>query len=292
MPTLAPIRSHIVRHQSEQGWWEAVFAAPHPRVRSLVHGPFVGWTERTPSAMRRKEVPFPGIPLILNFGPPFRLLHVNGPPGSGVTRSSFVAGLHQQFALTEAPGFSYCLQVNLTPLGAYSVLGVPMHQLANRVEELESLLGVAAHRLIEQLAELPDWDSRFDLVDDFLGSRAESGRRASTATAWSWQELQRTGGLASIGQLARELQLSRRQLVARFREEVGLSPKLVGRIIRFNRAIAELKQNGPVRWSRIAHECGYHDQSHFHHDFREFTGASPSEYLGRMLPEGGGVAGD
>jgi AraC-like DNA-binding protein len=36
-----------------------------------------------------------------------------------------------------------------------------------------------------------------------------------------------------------------------------------------------------VDWAQVALDCGYYDQSHFIHDFREFSGLSPSVYLAR-----------
>lgn len=292
MLATAPGRTRVVRHESDTGMWEAVFAAPHPQVRALVHGQYVGWTERSRSVVRRKEVPFPGIPLVFNFGPAFTLLDPEHPGAPGAVRGSFVAGLHQRFALTEAPGESCCVQVNLTPLGGFAVLGLPMHLLANQVVEFEEVLGREGRSLVARLGESSDWETRFDLVDQFLTGRAAAGPRASREVVWAWRQLSETSGAASIVQLCRELGVSRRHLAARFREEVGLSPKLIGRIMRFNRVVSLLSRNDGARWSRVAHECGYHDQSHLNHDFREFADATPSEYLYRLQPDGGGVLAD
>ena len=89
----------------------------------------------------RREVPAGIIPFIINLGPAYGLLDPSGrtPPRYV---GSFVAGLHESFALTESPCFGMCVQVNLNPLGARQLLGVPMHSLANCEIELEDILGV------------------------------------------------------------------------------------------------------------------------------------------------------
>ena len=47
-----------------------------------------------------------------------------------------------------------------------------------------------------------------------------------------------TGGAVRIGAIAERLEWSRKHLAARFREEVGMGPKMIARIARFNRAQA------------------------------------------------------
>ena len=86
--------------------------------------------------------------------------------------------------------------------------------------------------------------------------------------------------------LAAELGWSRRHLAARFRDEVGVSPKALARLLRFERALELL---GTRTLADIAYECGYYDQAHFNRDFRAFAGATPGELLARRLPDGGGV---
>lgn len=40
-------------------------------------------------------------------------------------------------------------------------------------------------------------------------------------------------------------------------------------------------------WAALAADFGYHDQAHLAHDFRDFCGASPGEFLRRLAPGGG-----
>jgi AraC-like DNA-binding protein len=63
------------------------------------------------------------------------------------------------------------------------------------------------------------------------------------------------------------------------------------RVIRFDRTIRGLHGFEEPRWAEIAHARGYYDQAHCNRDFRAFTGTTPSEYLLRVISDGG-VVGD
>jgi AraC-like DNA-binding protein len=213
--------------------------------------------------------------------------HVIAPAQRRVT--SFVAGLHDSYAVAESSGWQHGVQIDLTPIGAHMLLGVAMDSLANRVIELEQILGRFAARLAEQLYETASWQARFDVLDAAIASRVAGAREPSPAISWAWRRLTETGGRLSIGALADEVGSSRQYLVTRFREEVGLPPKSLARILRFQRAIRLLESDDGARLTRVAHECGYHDQAHFNRDFREFAGSTPSGFLARRLPDRAGV---
>ena len=79
-------------------------------------------------------------------------------------------------------------------------------------------------------------------------------------------------------------------LLVRFGEQLGLSPKTYARVLRFEHAVERLGRDDGARFAEIAQDCGYYDQAHLNRDFREFAGTSPGDYVGRLLPDGGGVA--
>jgi AraC-like DNA-binding protein len=204
--------------------------------------------------------------------------------------TSFIAGLHDSYAVVQAGEWQSGIEVNLTPLGTYLLLGVPMEALANRVVGLEDLLGGTAAVLVEQLHEAPSWDARFDLVDAFVASRLAEARPPSPSVAWAWKRLGENRGRLDIGALAGELGCSRKHLIAQFREQVGLPPKTVARVLRFRGVLESLERANGTRLAEIAQECGYYDQAHLNRDFREFAGITPTEFLDRRLPGGEGSA--
>src|ERR1700674_4318786 len=91
-------------------------------------------------------------------------------------------------------------------------------------------------------------------------------------------EFERAGGLMSISDLANRIGLSARQLERRFRTEVGIGPKLFGRMKRFQRVFRTI-DDPKLNWVDVAVDCGYYDQSHLIRDFREFSGDTPTALL-------------
>ncbi|MDR0357912.1 MAG: helix-turn-helix domain-containing protein [bacterium] len=240
------------------------------RLRPLVARDYVGFTESGAAGEGWLEAPGSRVTVILNLGERF-----------GGLPQTFAAGLTDTWTWVERGDAISCLDLKLTPLGGYTLLGVPMHELAGRVVDACDLLGPAVPPLLDALREASDWEQRFRLLDRFLVRRAEHGPRPAEAVAWAWRRLVETGGQVPVSRLAEEVGWSHRHLVARFREQVGLTPKTMARIVRFNRLLRGLEAGGGVRWAELAVDHGYYDQAHLHRDFRQFLGLTPAAYLAR-----------
>src|SRR5947207_3252054 len=243
---------------------EVVTAAPHPALRGRF-GEYCGYAEIGRPAARR-EVPHAAVTLILNLGEP---LHVDSRP-----YTSFVAGLHDRAVWTRHAGSQAGIQIDLPPLTAFGLLGRPIGELANAVVGLDDLLGSSAGGLVERLADARDWATRFALLDRALGDRLDRGPAAAPEVAWAWRQLYRTGGRIPVAELAAGTGWSHRHLASRFRQQVGLSPKAYGRVLRFQRAVARL---GRAPLADLAASCGYYDQAHLNRDFRELAGTTPTD---------------
>ena len=75
--------------------------------------------------------------------------------------------------------------------------------------------------------------------------------------------------------------MSQRRFIGLFKDEIGLTPKSFCRIRRFQRTVGLLHRTEIVDWADVAPVCGYYDQSHMIHDFQDFAGLSPTDYLAR-----------
>jgi AraC-like DNA-binding protein len=178
-----------------------------------------------------------------------------------------------------------CIELRLTPLGARRLIGWPMHELANETLALEELLP-ERESLPDRLRETDDWAKRFDLVEAFLLRRFADAVAPSPAMEWSWAQLSKSHGRTSIGGIAQELGWSHRRFVSRFREQLGLTPKALARVIRFDRAVHLLSGSAPSTLAAVAFECGYFDQAHMNRDFRELAGTTPAALVARRSAAG------
>jgi AraC-like DNA-binding protein len=250
-----------------------VTALPAPELRASVRS-YTGYAEPGSARVARRELPSGDVALVVGLGSPLRITDPR--TGSVVRRSSFVAGVHEGHVLTETAGLQLGIEVRMTPTGAHKLLGVAMHTLANEAVALESLAGRDAGLLAEQLAALGDWSARFALLDVELGRLLRRGPVASPSVEWAWRRLVETSGRISVMSLVRELGCTRKHLAERFREQVGVSPKTLARVLRFERAVQAARRNGrPL--AEIAADCGYYDQAHLNREFRDLAGATPSE---------------
>jgi AraC-like DNA-binding protein len=298
LTALTPTRQlSFVRHESPAGRWTMVTGELHPGLRDYVVS-WCGFEEWAPGITRRRQVPDCFVPLIIDFLPSYKVAPATAPEAWTLRRFGFAAGMHDQFALTESQGLASGMQIDFTPIGAHLIFGRPMSEMTNLVVGLDDVLGADGVRLVDRLVDARDWETRFDLLEDFVLRRLQSARdvRApSPGVSWAWGQLRRANGQVEIGRLARELGCSRKHLVAQFHEQIGAAPKTIARILRFQHAVRLFHGatgTNPVSGADVALACGYFDQAHFIKDFRQLAGITPTEYLRRRIPDLTGLAAD
>lgn len=239
---------------------------PAPALRGDVVR-FTGFAEAGQGPLSYVELPPTFVAVIFSFGSRYGV--------GGVRLDSFVGGLIASPVVVDSDGNALCVQVDLTPLAASRFLRLPMHELAGTAAvPLIDLIGKETARLEEQLAEAPAWEERRRVVESFVARRIAEAPPPRPDVVYAWQRLEETSGRLRIGELAAELGCSRKHLLARFREDIGLAPKTVAMLQRFNRALPLVLQG--VDGAEVAYRLGYADQPHFVNEFRRFAGASPT----------------
>ena len=272
------VRLQTLRFESPAGPWRLHLWTPAADLREHVAGLWA--TDARTVAFRERVLPRESVELMINFGGP-QHLHVHEPAHATRTfRRAWVSGLQTACLEIESPTAAQLIAASLRPAHAGPLLGVAGGELADRVVALDEVIAREAEVLAARLEESPSVAGRFLLFEDFLRNRVCGSRRGPHPTvSRAVSRLLAAGGQVPIRAVTEEIGCSPRYLELRVLEETGLSPKGLARLIRFSRAVEQARAAEAVDWGRIAHSCGYFDQSHFNRDFRRFAGVSPTAFL-------------
>jgi AraC-like DNA-binding protein len=262
-----------VRGVSPLGGWSYSVWRP-PQLRGLIDHL---WAYAGPSSHRLKRV-FPNgrVEILFNFGDAYRLVEGDG---AGVCQSAWFCGPQMGPIVLEQPVHQHVIGVRLHPAGAYAIIARPLRETTGLSLDLIDIIGPEASELFERCAEATSMERRFDLLAQWIGGCLARTRGMDRAVAWAVAQLDASGGATPIAALRERTGLSETRLVEAFRDQVGLAPKLYGRVVRFRRALGRLQYGGPVRLTDVALDARFYDQAHMNAEFRALGGVTPRAFL-------------
>ncbi|MEE4540362.1 helix-turn-helix domain-containing protein [Streptomyces sp. V4-01] len=202
------------------------------------------------------------------------------------TFTSLINGARSHASVGEHSGRLAGVEVLMAPWAAYRLFGVAMSELALGALDLDEVIGRRARVLAERLHDAHGWGECFAVLDAELTSLARVGRRPDPRLTGAWRDLVGAGGGMAIEDLADRTGWSRRHLDRRFHEQIGLSPKVLARVLRLRRA-ARLLTEGTAPGAAAA-RTGFYDQAHLTGEFVRMTGLTPGRFLAERA---GGAAG-
>lgn len=250
---------------------------PHPALRDFVNNIMVQWAE--PDSSKPKPIfPMPHLQeQILIFYPhdPVEVEHL---PGNKKVQSKdcIIVGRRVNRVNLHLGYQHLIVQVGFQPGGLFRLLGIPMSEFdADESYETASLFDSEVKYVTEQLQETTSFEEMVSIVQNYLLTKANSLREKLPIDK-ALQELIRKGGLVNIDYIASQSCISVRQLERLFQQRIGVPPKYYARLIRFTKAWIMKEDHPDKRWIDITYECGYFDQMHLIHDFKEFTDVSPT----------------
>jgi AraC-like DNA-binding protein len=258
-------------------------ASPHPQLGRYVRS----YVQRESGAVDRETtepvVARLGVMLEFQFGRPFEIPIY----GSEITLRSpeigIIGPMSQRTYRLIIRDHVEALTVLFRPQGFHAVFGVPTSMFLNVAIEAHSVLGRDVSELFEELGNAKLFAERVASLDRFLLT-AISSRKPLDHIHRTLNELVQPGPRVKIAVLAEMAGVTVRQLERRSLDYMGLTPKMLMRIARFQRAL-RMKSTGSPSWSEVAHRLNYFDQMHMIKDFKEFTGESPVRAFEQIAPD-------
>jgi AraC-like DNA-binding protein len=215
--------------------------------------------------------------IILHLGDPFDRVSADG----GRARQAPVIFAGQLLAPLDlrATGRVSVVGIRLQPHGAASLLREPQHRLVGHTVALD-VLSVPLTRALENARACGQGTADVArVVQEVLAGCVDVSRFDRQVHA-AVHHIGQRRGLVTVEGLAAHVGMTARHLERRFNDMVGVSPKRLARITRFQRALRLLERlESPQRGTHTATACGYADQAHFIRDFSEFAGCAPGAHL-------------
>jgi AraC-like DNA-binding protein len=226
---------------------------------------------------REKLLPDASMELIIDLGEGAKKLYDRDGLGYTDYNRCWVNGMQRQFLVIGAERGASMIGAHFRTAGAAPFFRFPLSELASQVVELDLIWKRQILALREQLLETQAIDAKFDLLESYLTTKAQSRLEPDKTIAAALNTL-RLWPVMPVRELACRLGLTHKQIIARFDCRVGLTPKQTSRIFRFRNSLAAACNAWSPDWSSLAADCGYYDQAHMIHEFQQFAGMTPAEY--------------
>jgi AraC-like DNA-binding protein len=195
----------------------------------------------------------------------------------------FVGNRDSSTRLRTSPRNTTFITMEFTPQGAFSIFGVPMSETCNRLCEADAVFGRWSRETCERIDALPSMPQKVAFIQDqLLGLPRVHERRNGTIDACV-SAIRLADGRIAIRDLQRETGYSWRYIDRLFKEYVGLPPKVLAGIFRFQRFYRKWATTDS--FDRLKEELYdfYYDQAHFSREFRRMTGHAPQQFV-RHVP--------
>lgn len=215
--------------------------------------------------------------IVFNLADRFRRYYSNGK--IEIQPTAIMVGQMRQAIQIEPLGKINLFGVRFQTIGAYHFFKFSMDELTDKIERLDSICDVDDRYLEEQINEALTTQERIAIIEKFLTKIIAKGKSVNKATEVAIGKIIQNSGLVSVNGIAKEVGISQRQLERHFLQKVGVSPKFFSRIIRLKNVLSALQSQQNQNLSDLALSFGYYDHAHFTHEFKEFAGKSPGEFL-------------
>jgi AraC-like DNA-binding protein len=173
--------------------------------------------------------------------------------------------------------------VRFKPAGAWAFVGAPMASCTDLRLDLATLHGDgAAASLRAELDDSADVDARIAALSRYVAAQIalRDGRR-DTAIETCVERILASEGRVALAELGPLAGLGERQLQRRFAEVVGISPRMLGVVVRLRRVFDALRDAPWSTWSERAQAAGFFDHPQMARDFRRLLGTAPTRWAAR-----------
>lgn len=189
-----------------------------------------------------------------------------------------LSGPATTFQIIDTDEQEHVVGVTFRPGGTLSCFRESAAALRGTDVPIEALWGVPGAALLREALLAAATPGAAIAVMEAALRHEWHGRAVHPAVAVALDVFARRPADARVRAIADAVGMSAKRFIERFTHDVGLTPKQFCRVLRFQAAVGQAHAARDVDWAGVALDAGYCDQAHFIHDFRAFSGLTPTGY--------------
>jgi AraC-like DNA-binding protein len=168
------------------------------------------------------------------------------------------------------------LGTEFKPQGVYRFFHFNLNEIKNQIYSLEDLIGKTGKELAEQIANTFSVQQKLIIIQQFLLNQL-SVHSEDEIFEYCVEKIKASNGQITIQELEKNTGYSSRWLNMKFNDKLGVSPKNLSSIIRFNSFYQSYILGIDESLFKNDYYHLFYDQSHFIKNFKRFTGLTPSK---------------
>ncbi|HLK31181.1 MAG TPA: helix-turn-helix domain-containing protein [Puia sp.] len=217
--------------------------------------------------------------LVFNLNDSFKLFTDRNFSSFSDYKKYWVAGFQTQPSYVESYGESKMIVIQFKTLGAYVFLNQPLRYFTNQYIDLDCVFENEADEIWEQLKEAETINEKILITENFLYRKLLTNSIPNVKLISTIDSLLKSKEKISISAICKQHNISRKHLNFLFQEYLGVSPKMISSLHRFQSILHTIIKSKPDKLSSIAYELDFFDQAHFSNNFKRFTGLKPNDYI-------------
>jgi AraC-like DNA-binding protein len=198
-------------------------------------------------------------------------------PGTEVLPDSFVYGQLDRYQDIFCDAGTEILIIVFQPYGFFSLSGVPADELKARIVDTELIFGRQVGSLTDALRTAGSCAQSISAIENCLAALLKGDQNTSNPLGPVIKTIVQARGQLTVTELIRVTGQSERQLERNFHKAIGTSPLKYLQIVRLHHFLSFIRSgNKEASFTMAGLESGYYDQPHLIHNFRQFTGLTPT----------------
>ncbi len=166
--------------------------------------------------------------------------------------------------------------------GLHHLINKHIQPFCNNASILETVINDGIPQLIQMLSDAKKEEEIIKILNKYLFLKVSTKSKYSDIIEFALKELEISESNTNISLICEQLNISNKHLITLFKRMVGLTPKQIDRLNKFNGVLKLIQKPEQLNWSSIAFACNYYDQAHLINEFKSFSGWSPKQYLMRQ----------